>query len=94
MAKLTDAEVQGLLQREPSWKLQGGKLEREWTFEDFVEAMGFVEQIAVLAEAANHHPDIDIRYNKVRLGLISHDAAGITERDGAMATRISRQFPA
>ena len=94
MAKLTDAEVQDLLVREPAWKLEGGKLVRDWSFKDFVEAIQFVNQIAALAESANHHPDIDVRYNKVRLGLISHDADGITQRDASMATNISKHFPA
>jgi 4a-hydroxytetrahydrobiopterin dehydratase len=93
MAKLTDAEVQDLLEQEPAWKLEGGKLVRDWSFKDFVEAMQFVNQIAALAESANHHPDIDVRYNQVRLGLVSHDAGGVTQRDAAMAANISRQFP-
>jgi 4a-hydroxytetrahydrobiopterin dehydratase len=47
--------------------------------------MAFVNHIADLAEQQNHHPDIDIRYNKVRLGLITHDAQGITQRDAKLA---------
>ena len=78
-----------LLRREPEWKLESGKLVRDWSFKDFVEAMVFVNRIAALAEQVGHHPDIDIRYNKVRLGLVSHDAGGITERDAGMASRIS-----
>jgi 4a-hydroxytetrahydrobiopterin dehydratase len=53
--------------------------------------MAFVNLMATLAEAAGHHPDIDIRYNQVILGLISHDAGGITRRDAAMAGRIDKE---
>ncbi len=60
---LNAVEIEEVLKTHPEWKLQGGKLVREWTFKDFVEAMQFVNRIAVLAEAAGHHPDIDVRYN-------------------------------
>ena len=53
--------------------------------------MTFVNRVAALAEAAGHHPDIDIRYNQVRLALVSHDAGGITERDANMANRLSNE---
>jgi 4a-hydroxytetrahydrobiopterin dehydratase len=86
---LSQDQLQELLKSEPNWKLADGALTREWTLPDFVAAMAFVNQIATLAEAAGHHPDIDIRYNRVRLALISHDAGGITERDANMAKRIS-----
>jgi 4a-hydroxytetrahydrobiopterin dehydratase len=89
---LSAAEIEEVLKTHPAWKLQGGKLVREWTFQDFVEAMKFVDRVAGLAEAAGHHPDIDIRYNRVLLGLISHDAGGITRRDAAMAGRIDKEL--
>ncbi len=89
MPVLNETQIQGFLAREPEWRLESGKLVREWSFKDFVAAMVFVNRIAALAEEAGHHPDIDIRYNKVRLGLVSHDAGGITERDAGMASRIS-----
>lgn len=89
---LTQAEIEDVLQANPDWKLNGGKLEREWTFSNFVEAMAFVNRIATVAEAANHHPDIDIRYNRVLLTLVSHDAGGITHRDADMAARISHEM--
>jgi 4a-hydroxytetrahydrobiopterin dehydratase len=94
MPKMTETEIRNLLVDEPAWTLESGKLVRDWKFKDFVEAMLFVNRIATLAEAAGHHPDIDIRYNQVRLGLVSHDAGGVTQRDAAMAKRITREFPA
>jgi len=91
---LTQAEIEEVLRTHPDWKLQGGKLVREWTFKDFVAAMAFVNQVAGIAEAAGHHPDIDIRYNRVQLGLVSHDAGGITQRDAAMAANLSKELSA
>ena len=89
---LSASELDAVLRDRPDWKLHEGKLVREWTFSDFVQAMAFVNRLATLAEAAGHHPDIDIRYNRVLLGLVSHDAGGITERDAAMAKRISTEL--
>jgi 4a-hydroxytetrahydrobiopterin dehydratase len=89
---LNAAEIEEVLKTHPTWKLQAGKLVREWTFQDFVQAMAFVNQVATIAEAAGHHPDIDIRYNRVLLGLVSHDAGGITQRDAAMAGRIDNEI--
>lgn len=89
---LSPAEIEDVLRAHPEWKLKDGKLVREWTFRDFLEAMAFVNRIAVIAEDANHHPDIDIRYNHVQLALISHDAGGITQRDATMAGRITAEL--
>jgi len=92
MAVLNQSEIDTLLKQNPDWRLESGKLVRDWTFKDFVQAMAFVNRVADLAEAAGHHPDIDIRYNQVRLGLISHDAGGITLRDSKMALRLSQEL--
>ena len=91
---LTAVEIEHFSKDHPEWPLQGGKLVREWSFKDFIAAMTFVNHIAAIAEAAGHHPDIDIRYNRVVLALVSHDAGGITESDTAMASRISAAFAA
>jgi 4a-hydroxytetrahydrobiopterin dehydratase len=92
MKKLEADEVEKVLQDAPGWELAGGKLEREWTFKDFVAAMAFVNRVAEIAESADHHPDIDIRYNRVKLGLVTHDAGGITAKDAEMATRLGREI--
>jgi 4a-hydroxytetrahydrobiopterin dehydratase len=89
---LSPAQIEEVLQTNPGWAMREGKLTREWAFKDFVQAMEFVNQVAALAEAAGHHPDIDIRYNRVSLGLVSHDAGGITQRDANMAKQISQKF--
>jgi len=92
MKALTEVEIADFLTQTPDWILADGKLVREWRFKDFVAAMEFVNQVAALAEEAGHHPDIDIRYNRVRLGLVTHDAGGITARDAAMAGKLSEEL--
>jgi 4a-hydroxytetrahydrobiopterin dehydratase len=87
-------QLEDLIRELPEWAVEDGSLVRFWTFADFVEAMAFVNRVAELAEAAGHHPDIDIRYNRVRLALVSHDAGGITARDAAMARQLSQQASA
>ena len=94
MKTLTSEEINTLTGAHQAWSLTDGKLVRDWTFTDFAEAMGFVYRVAFLAEKADHHPDIDVRYNKVRLGLVSHDAGGITRRDAAMVAKLDEAFPA
>ncbi len=88
MSVLSPEMVQEKLRSLPQWKLEGKEIVRHFEFPDFVGAMAFVNQVAEKAEKAGHHPDIDIRYNKVRLGLVSHDKGGLTERDMKMALAI------
>ncbi len=88
MDKLTDAQITGMLTARPDWSESGGAIQRTFHFKDFVEAMTFVDKVAVAAEAAQHHPDILIRYNKVTLSLNTHDAGGITEKDFDLAAKI------
>jgi 4a-hydroxytetrahydrobiopterin dehydratase len=85
---LSAEDIRERLKSLPGWKLVREEIVREATFKDFVAAMHFVNQVADQAEAAGHHPDIDIRYNKVRLALTSHDAGGLTHRDFDLATRV------
>ena len=88
MPVFTPEQITDGLTAIPDWKFEGGNLVRTFAFADFRESMSFVNSVAALAERAGHHPDIDIRYNKVRLALASHDAGGITERDFALAAEI------
>ncbi|HWZ50806.1 MAG TPA: 4a-hydroxytetrahydrobiopterin dehydratase [Granulicella sp.] len=89
MTTLSGAELKIAISILPGWSLEADELVHHWTFVDFPAAMSFVNHVATLAEQAGHHPDIDIRYNKVRLALVSHDAGGITDRDISMAKQIS-----
>jgi 4a-hydroxytetrahydrobiopterin dehydratase len=88
MSVLSTAAVEENLKHLPHWKLENGEIVRNLNFKNFVEAMSFVNGVAEKAEMAGHHPDIDIRYNKVRLALVSHDAGGLTEKDFKMAVAI------
>jgi bifunctional UDP-N-acetylglucosamine pyrophosphorylase/glucosamine-1-phosphate N-acetyltransferase len=86
---LTEDELRAFLAELPEWSLEDGKLIRHWEFDNFAQAMQFVNRVAQLAERHNHHPDIDIRYNRVKLALVSHDAGGITSRDARLARELS-----
>jgi 4a-hydroxytetrahydrobiopterin dehydratase len=88
MATLSDTEVKTALADVPGWELAGADIVKEYKFKDFVAAMVFVNQVADRAEAANHHPDIDIRWNKVRLALSTHSEGGLTQNDFALAAEI------
>jgi 4a-hydroxytetrahydrobiopterin dehydratase len=90
MPALTASEVDSHLGALPAWKVEKGELVRIFQFKDFLAAMRFVNEVAELAEAAGHHPDIDIRYNKVRLGLVTHDAGGLTVKDFDLAARANK----
>ncbi len=90
MAKLSETEIHEKLAALPGWRYEAGALVREYGFANFAEAFAFVTRLALLAEKADHHPDIDIRYNKVRVALVSHDAGGVTGRDIAMAGEIGK----
>jgi 4a-hydroxytetrahydrobiopterin dehydratase len=71
------------------WAREGDEIVREWKFDDFAAAMAFVNQVAEVAEEANHHPDILLHgWNKVRLSLTNHSAGGLTEADFEMAARL------
>lgn len=89
MKKLTEDELREALQELPDWKLENGEIVQQRTLKDFVAAMAFVNDVAQLAEAAGHHPDIDIRYNRVRLSLVTHDAGGLTSNDTNLARKIN-----
>ncbi len=89
MKTISGQELLDAVMGVPGWGLEGGELVREFTFKDFVAAMAFVNRVGEAAEAAGHHPDIDIRYNRVRLALVTHDAGGITANDLALALKVN-----
>ena len=88
MPQLPDAEIATRLGRLPGWEREGDEIVRTFELPSFPEAIAFVGRVAERAEAANHHPDLDIRYRKVRVALSTHDEGGLTERDFALATEI------
>jgi len=89
MELLTDDQITAELAESPGWTLEDGQITRTVQRKDFKDAMIFVGAVAFLAEEANHHPDILIRWNKVTLTLSTHSAGGLTAADFSMARRIS-----
>lgn len=83
--KLDQANILAALAALPDWNRGGEVISRTFAFKDFPDAMKFVNAVAELAEQAQHHPDIDIRWNQVTLALTTHDAGGLTEKDFALA---------
>jgi 4a-hydroxytetrahydrobiopterin dehydratase len=87
MSKLSPAQIKASLPRVPAWKRRGAVISRTFEFADFPAAMKFVNAVARAAEKSCHHPDIDIRWNKVTLALTTHDAGGLTEKDFTLAAK-------
>jgi 4a-hydroxytetrahydrobiopterin dehydratase len=88
MPRLTDADLAREVATLPGWSVSEGMLRKTFAHETFPEAIVFVNAAAQLAEVANHHPDIDVRYSNITLSLVTHDAGGITDKDVALARQI------
>jgi 4a-hydroxytetrahydrobiopterin dehydratase len=87
MKKLNAVQIKSALAKILDWKRTAAVISRTFEFKDFPTAMKFVNGVAEIAEAEWHHPDIDIRWNKVTLALTTHDAGGLTERDFTLAKK-------
>jgi 4a-hydroxytetrahydrobiopterin dehydratase len=87
MSKLTPAQIKAAFPSVPQWRKKGAVITRTYKFKDFVVAIKFVNAVARLAEKAWHHPDIDIRWNRVTLALTTHDAGGLTAKDFELAAK-------
>ena len=90
MAVLSEAEVEGALAGLEGWSSGGDTIFRDLAFADFKAAVAFVVRVGFEAEAANHHPDLDIRWNKVRVALSTHSEGGVTSKDVDLARTIQR----
>lgn len=86
--KLNDQQIQQHLAALPDWTLREGKLSRRFAFADFKAAFGFMTQVALLAEKADHHPDWSNVYNRVDIQLHTHDVDGLTDADFSLAKNI------
>jgi 4a-hydroxytetrahydrobiopterin dehydratase len=86
---LSEADATARLNSLSGWRLDNNEIVREFKLPDFRAALAFVNQVGDLAEQAGHHPDIDIRYNRVRFALATHDAGGLTEKDFDLAAKIN-----
>jgi 4a-hydroxytetrahydrobiopterin dehydratase len=85
---IKQGELKDRMKKIPEWELEKKHIERTFEFDDFADAIDFVNAVAEVAEDEEHHPDIDIRYNKVRLVLSTHSKGGLTELDFGLAERI------
>ncbi len=89
MSRLDEPEVARRLAALSGWERRGDEIRRTFAFPDFKASLAFVNRVGALAEAMNHHPDIDIRYSRVTLALTTHDAGGLTARDFELAAKVS-----
>ena len=91
MISLLDIDQQkSFMKKNPSWTICDKSLEKEYIFEDFIDAFGFMSKVALLSEKMNHHPDWQNTYNKVLIKLTSHDMGGITTNDIKLAEDIDK----
>lgn len=90
MALLDRSEREEFLGSHPGWDLDGETITRTFLLPDFASAIGFVASVGIVAERAFHHPDIDIRYRRVKVSLTTHDQGGLTRKDTSLASRIDR----
>jgi len=88
MALLDDAAIDARLGQLDGWTRNGGSITRTFRFDSFMPAVSFVNRVAEAAEAADHDPDIDVRYSRVTLTLSTHSAGGLTRKDFDLASRI------
>lgn len=86
--KLNKESVQGWLRGHNGWKRRSNRLIKQFSFGSFRDSIVFVNRVATIADTADHHPDIDVRFDSVTLALSTHDAGGITERDLDLAEQI------
>ena len=88
ITKLTDAEINAQLEEISGWTVENEKLHKEFQFDSFVEAFGFMVRVALIAESMNHHPEWFNVYNRVTVDLATHDAGGISALDFELAKKI------
>ncbi len=88
MPTLSDDEIRTALDGLPGWERAEAAITRQYRLDGFAGAIAFVVRLSYAAEAANHHPDLDIRYDKVRITLSTHSEGGVTEKDVDLAEGI------
>jgi 4a-hydroxytetrahydrobiopterin dehydratase len=91
VSSLSDAQIDAALGGLPGWERDGDEIVKTYERPSFASAIAFVVRIGFLAEQANHHPDLDIRWRKVRVALTTHDAGGLTQHDVDLATAIEAE---
>lgn len=88
MALLPESDILDFTGQHPDWSWADDSITKTFEFNDFKEALEFVNKVGASAEEAGHHPDIDIRWNKVTLTLATHSEGGLTEKDLSLAVRV------
>ncbi|HTW86780.1 MAG TPA: 4a-hydroxytetrahydrobiopterin dehydratase [Candidatus Binataceae bacterium] len=94
MPQLSEAETSARLKTLPGWTYGNNAISKQFRFKNFMAAIGFINRIAPLAEAADHHPDMLINYSRVTFSCSTHSEGGVTEKDFALAAQIEREFAA
>lgn len=87
---LSETEIKQSLTEVPTWTLANGRIEKNFKFTDFIESMRFVNRVAELAETQEHHPEINIDYNQVKLTLSTHDVNGLSQKDFTLALKVDQ----
>ncbi|HSG31310.1 MAG TPA: 4a-hydroxytetrahydrobiopterin dehydratase [Thermodesulfobacteriota bacterium] len=85
---LSEMDIENNLSSLDGWGQAGLEIEKQYKFKNFIESVGFVNKVAILAEKADHHPDILIQYSKVKISLSTHSEGGITDKDFSLAGEI------
>ena len=93
MATMSDPEIRSALAGLPGWEHAGGAITRQYRLDSFAGAIAFVVRLSYAAEAADHHPDLDIRYDKVRVTVSTHSEGGVTAKDVDLARAIEGIAP-
>ena len=94
MAKLEQAEIERRLSALPGWEFKDGAISKLYRFKEFMDGIKFLNKVAEMAEAADHHPDVKINYTRVTFSCSTHDQGGVTEKDFKMASQIEEAFKA
>ena len=85
---LKPQDIKDWIKKLPEWELEKKHIERTFEFDEFTQAIDFVNSVAEIAEEEEHHPDLDIRFNKVRVHITSHAKGGLTDRDFELAQKV------
>lgn len=94
MPKLAEAEITEKVKSLSGWQYKDNAISKLYRFKEFMEGIRFVDRVAEMAEAADHHPDIHVNYTRVTFTCTTHSDGGVTAKDFALADQIERAFPA
>jgi 4a-hydroxytetrahydrobiopterin dehydratase len=92
MAKLEKAEIERRLNALPGWEFKDNAIRKQYRFKEFMDGIRFLNKVAEMAEAADHHPDVQINYTRVTFTCSTHSEGGVTEKDLKLATQIEEAY--